>query len=134
MKVWNKDVDDCCLCPYLGNYSMNEGAYCKFSKKDIEDINIIPKHCPFAQQITKEVIEGFGFTKLPEYFSASSAYILETDKLFFPYSIGYKINYLIESHSDNTFIIFKFRYIVLFSSYCKHKASFLGFTIMYNAL
>lgn len=61
MKVWNKEVNDCCLCPYLGNYSMDEEPYCKFSKKDIEDINVIPKHCPFAQPITKEVIEGFGF-------------------------------------------------------------------------
>ena len=61
MKVFNEEVEDCCLCPYLGNYSMNEEPYCKLDKKDIDDINVIPEHCPFNKPITKEVIEGFGF-------------------------------------------------------------------------
>ncbi len=61
MKVFNEKVEDCCLCPYLGSYSMNEEPYCKLDKKDIDDINVIPEHCPFNKPITKEVIEGFGF-------------------------------------------------------------------------
>ena len=106
MKVWNKNINSCCDCYHCDGDSCNITNEFLNNRSEIINVN-----CPFAQPITKEVIEGFGFTKLPEYFSASSAYLLETDKLFFPYSRGYKINYLIESHSDNTFIIFKFRYI-----------------------
>lgn len=61
MKVFNKEIEDCCLCPYLGNYSLDEEPYCRFNKKDITDINVIPEHCEFNKPITKEVIEGFGF-------------------------------------------------------------------------
>lgn len=66
MKVLNEEVEDCCLCPYLGSYSMNEEPCCKLDKKDIEDINVIPEHCPFNKPVTKEVIEGFGFLEIPK--------------------------------------------------------------------
>ena len=110
MKAWNKNINSCWEC-VLFDRERDCHLATELFKHEINVKTDINPQCPFAQKITKEVIEGFGFTKLPEYFSASSAYILETDKLFFPYSRGYKINYLIESHSDNAFIIFKFRYI-----------------------
>ena len=111
MKVWNKEANSCSECICKNTHDFDGSPYCNLTFEDVKN-NSIHKDCPFAQKITKELVEGFGFIKLPEYLSCSNgAYLLETDKLFFPYSRGYKINYLIESHSDNTFIIFKFRYI-----------------------
>ena len=112
MKVFNEEVEDCCLCPYLGNYSMNEEPYCKLDKKDIEDINVIPNHCPFSQKITKEVIEGFGFIKLQEYvLSHNGAYVLKTNLEYPEIGTAYKLDYLIESYNNSRFAIFKVKHI-----------------------
>lgn len=61
MKVLNKEVEECCMCPCLDHLDMDGSSYCNMLQKDIKDCNIIDKDCPFNKPITKEVIEGFGF-------------------------------------------------------------------------
>ena len=95
MKVFNEKVEDCCLCPYLGSYSMNEEPYCKLDKKNIEDINVIPEHCPFNKPITKEVIEGFGFVNTKQY----------SDELVFQKNISDYEFYELSLQEDNRVII-----------------------------
>jgi len=64
MKVFNKEVEECCLCPCLDHLDMDGSPYCNILQEDIKDCNIIHKDCPFNKPITIEVIESFGFERI----------------------------------------------------------------------
>ena len=72
MKVFNKEVEECCLCPCLDHLDMDGSPYCNILQEDIKDCNIIHKDCPFNKPVTKEVIEGFGFKYLRKGWSENS--------------------------------------------------------------
>ena len=77
MKVFNKEVNSCSECVMFDaeygncNYKYYKSTY-KEDSGGSKRINMF-KQCPFAQPITKEVIEGFGF-KFNKYWKDYSIY------------------------------------------------------------
>ena len=68
MKVWNKNINSCCECYHC------DGDSCNITKEFLNSRSeIINDNCPFAQPITEQVIEGFGF-KFNKYWKDYSIY------------------------------------------------------------
>lgn len=107
MKVFNKEVEECCMCPCLDHLDMDGSPYCNMLQKDIKDCDTIDKDCPFNKSVTKEDFEKFGFNYFPKYIlSHKGAFVLERNDLY-P-KIGntdITVDYLVEWY-DNRFAIF----------------------------
>lgn len=60
MKVYNEEIFSCENCPYVirGEYFCG----CQNIGKEFFNFDEIHPDCPFSKPITKDVIEGFGFT------------------------------------------------------------------------
>lgn len=114
MKIWTKETFNCNECRHLNRLDLDGTCnyLCNILEKDINEVLSIDKDCPFSKPITNEVIEGFGFTKLPEYtLCHNGAYVLETDKTFPLIRAEYKLDYIIECFKDNIFFVFKIKHI-----------------------
>ena len=68
MKVFNEEISRCWKCSFFNHPVVNTTAtpYCNYKGFIILEPNLIHKDCPFNQEITKEVIEGFGFEYIGE--------------------------------------------------------------------
>lgn len=97
MKVLNKEVEECCLCPCLNHLDLDGSPYCNMLQKDIKDSNTIDKDCPFNKPITKEVIEGFGFKGQ----EANSVYYkMEGYRLVYWPNKPYRITSVFKTYTD----------------------------------
>ena len=109
MKVWDKEIEACWMCPYYDapKNKNDTGWLCTADDHNLENGNnsVIHKGCPFNKSITTEVIRNFGFiiTKDLEY--EIHGQFLPEDSFHF-----YELNYDLD---DNKLFIEEFYQSIL---------------------